>query len=206
MAVFDLLALTASLCHAAQGRAISDFSPPISQERGEVPSGPRTARDAIEWLALCSSRVADPKGPCAKRLPGQGRHSPRPPPLDKVAAAGQAPEGRVSGGRSNVMDFDDLLSLGNAVLRDPVVSGSYGRRFRHLLVDEFQDTSAAQYHFVRTIAQAGVRAGPHAAHVASHEPVFSQKHPAAVSPGWLEWGSASTRCAFESAYQMSPTT
>lgn len=63
-------------------------------------------------------------------------------------------------GRSNVMDFDDMLSLVNAALRDPEVARIYGRRYRHLLVDEFQDTSAAQYHFVRAITHAGVRRPP----------------------------------------------
>mmetsp|Transcript_6118 Transcript_6118/g.17530 ORF Transcript_6118/g.17530 Transcript_6118/m.17530 type:complete len:1094 (+) Transcript_6118:147-3428(+) len=58
---------------------------------------------------------------------------------------------------SNVMDFDDLLSLGNAVLRDPEVAERYSSRFHHLLVDEFQDTSAAQYDFVTALTRSGAK-------------------------------------------------
>lgn len=53
--------------------------------------------------------------------------------------------------RSNVVDFDDLLSLMVALLRDGEVAAHFQRRYRWLLVDEFQDTNAAQYELVRLL-------------------------------------------------------
>ena len=55
--------------------------------------------------------------------------------------------------RSNAMDFDDLLVNALEVLRrDAGVRESYQRRFRHLLVDEFQDTNGVQNELVMTLA------------------------------------------------------
>ncbi len=44
----------------------------------------------------------------------------------------------------NVVDFDDLLVLSHHVLQDPSVAAGYRSRFRHILVDEFQDTDKVQ--------------------------------------------------------------
>ncbi len=54
---------------------------------------------------------------------------------------------------ANAMDFDDLLL--NAVemmRRDPEVLHSYQRRFKYLLVDEFQDTNGVQNELVLMLA------------------------------------------------------
>jgi DNA helicase-2/ATP-dependent DNA helicase PcrA len=54
------------------------------------------------------------------------------------------------------VDFDDLIVLPAALLRDhPEVRDKYTRRFRYLLVDEFQDTNRAQMELLRLLA--GVR-------------------------------------------------
>ena len=51
------------------------------------------------------------------------------------------------------VDFDDLLLLPLRLFREhPDVLGSYVRRFRYLLVDEFQDTNGAQLELVRQLA------------------------------------------------------
>ncbi len=56
---------------------------------------------------------------------------------------------------ANAVTFDDLLTLPVAILRaHPVVRDHLARRFRHVLVDEYQDTNRAQYEFVRLIAGA----------------------------------------------------
>lgn len=55
----------------------------------------------------------------------------------------------------NTLDFDDLISLSNAVLRDRRLAARMSGRYRHILVDEFQDTNAPQYEFVRLLAAAG---------------------------------------------------
>src|SRR5262249_24486402 len=50
-------------------------------------------------------------------------------------------------------DFDDLLLLPVRLFReDADVLGSYVRRFRYLLVDEFQDTNGAQLELLRQLA------------------------------------------------------
>jgi ATP-dependent DNA helicase UvrD/PcrA len=54
----------------------------------------------------------------------------------------------------NAVDFGDLL-LHNLSLftANPDILGSYQRRFRYLLVDEYQDTNLAQYLWLRLLAQ-----------------------------------------------------
>jgi DNA helicase-2/ATP-dependent DNA helicase PcrA len=52
--------------------------------------------------------------------------------------------------RANAVTFDDLLVLPvRALQRDPALRAHYQRRFRYVLVDEYQDTNAAQYQFVK---------------------------------------------------------
>ncbi len=51
--------------------------------------------------------------------------------------------------RANAVTFDDLLVLPvRAMQRDAALREHYQRRFRFVLVDEYQDTNAAQYQFV----------------------------------------------------------
>jgi len=54
----------------------------------------------------------------------------------------------------NAVDFGDLL-LHNLTLLigNPDILGDYQRRFRYLLVDEYQDTNVAQYLWLRLLAQ-----------------------------------------------------
>lgn len=54
---------------------------------------------------------------------------------------------------SMAMDFDDLLYNMNVLLRDfPEVLYKYQERFRHILVDEYQDTNFSQYLIVKKMA------------------------------------------------------
>ncbi|HNS40562.1 MAG TPA: UvrD-helicase domain-containing protein, partial [Promineifilum sp.] len=54
---------------------------------------------------------------------------------------------------NNAMDFDDLL-MNTVLLFDerPDVLAKYQERYRHILVDEFQDTNATQYRLLRQLA------------------------------------------------------
>ena len=53
---------------------------------------------------------------------------------------------------ANAVDFDDLISLAVEVLqRFPDVADHYRRRFRHVLVDEYQDTNHAQYVLIKEL-------------------------------------------------------
>jgi len=54
---------------------------------------------------------------------------------------------------SMAMDFDDLLYNMNVLLRDyPDVLLKYQERFKHILVDEYQDTNFSQYLIIKKMA------------------------------------------------------
>ena len=53
---------------------------------------------------------------------------------------------------ANSLDFDDLIfETVNLLKNHPQVAEYYRRRFRHILVDEYQDTNHAQYQLVRQL-------------------------------------------------------
>ena len=56
--------------------------------------------------------------------------------------------------RANALDFDDLIGETVHLFRAfPDVAALYQRRFRHVLVDEYQDTNHAQYALIRELVQ-----------------------------------------------------
>ena len=58
--------------------------------------------------------------------------------------------------RANAFDFDDLIGVTVALFElFPDVAENYHRRFRHILVDEYQDTNHAQYMLVRHLVGDG---------------------------------------------------
>ncbi|MGX5217198.1 DNA helicase II [Pseudomonas segetis] len=58
--------------------------------------------------------------------------------------------------RAGVIDFSELLLRALDLWRDkPGLLEHYQRRFRHILVDEFQDTNAVQYAWLRILAKGG---------------------------------------------------
>ena len=60
-------------------------------------------------------------------------------------------------GESHALDFDDLIMSTVLLLQGyPSVAEKYRRRFRHVLVDEYQDTNHAQYMLVRELTTAPV--------------------------------------------------
>src|ERR1700736_6377203 len=62
---------------------------------------------------------------------------------------------------ANALDFDDLIGETVAVLRAfPQIAQYYRRRFRHVLVDEYQDTNHAQYVLVRELVGHGAGESP----------------------------------------------
>ena len=72
---------------------------------------------------------------------------------------------------AGAMDFDDLIMVTvNLFQAMPEVAEQYRRRFRHVLVDEYQDTNHAQYVLVRELVSGGA-------------PLFSGRTERADSPG-----------------------
>ena len=54
----------------------------------------------------------------------------------------------------NAMDFDDLLYLAVKLLEEHAdVREGYGLKFRHILVDEYQDTNPAQFRLLRLLTE-----------------------------------------------------
>ncbi len=102
--------------------------------------------------------------------------------VDHEAARGRAAEGSVEASyaeayaeyqrrlvAANALDFDDLIMTTVHLLQAfPDLREQYRRRFRHVLVDEYQDTNHAQYALVRELCSADVEAG--ASTVAAHPP------------------------------------
>jgi DNA helicase-2/ATP-dependent DNA helicase PcrA len=86
-------------------------------------------------------------------------------PQDAAAAATNDLERRVAEvyatyqqrlGLANALDFDDLIMRTVELLRAfPDTAEHYRRRFRHVLVDEYQDTNHAQYSLVRELVGTG---------------------------------------------------
>src|SRR5271157_2396724 len=71
---------------------------------------------------------------------------------------------------AGAMDFDDLIMVTvNLFQAFPEVAAEYRRRFRHVLVDEYQDTNHAQYVLIRELVSGGA-------------PLFSRTEPL-NSPG-----------------------
>jgi DNA helicase-2/ATP-dependent DNA helicase PcrA len=59
--------------------------------------------------------------------------------------------------QANALDFDDLIMVTvNLLQAFPDVAEHYRRRFRHVLVDEYQDTNHAQYTLVRELVGGSV--------------------------------------------------
>jgi DNA helicase-2/ATP-dependent DNA helicase PcrA len=60
---------------------------------------------------------------------------------------------------ANALDFDDIImTTVNLLQAFPDVADHYRRRFRHVLVDEYQDTNHAQYTLIRELVGTGAEA------------------------------------------------
>ena len=63
--------------------------------------------------------------------------------------------------QANALDFDDIIMTTVHLLQAfPEVTEHYRRRFRHILVDEYQDTNHAQYTLVRELTGGAVGRAP----------------------------------------------
>jgi DNA helicase-2/ATP-dependent DNA helicase PcrA len=62
---------------------------------------------------------------------------------------------------AGAMDFDDLIMVTvNMLQAFPDLAAEYRERFRHIMVDEYQDTNHAQYMLIRELVGVGEAGGP----------------------------------------------
>ncbi len=63
--------------------------------------------------------------------------------------------------REGVVDFGELMLRAYELLRDnDPIRAHYQRRFRHILIDEFQDTNKLQYAWIKMLAGQGANGSP----------------------------------------------
>ena len=103
------------------------------------------AKEALAQITLAKSRLWSPKD-----LRDRAEH----PDCARIAAIWEHMESELRA--SNAFDFADLVTKSVALLtRDPAVRGRYRRRWRHIVVDEFQDTDRAQFVLLERLAGPG---------------------------------------------------
>lgn len=72
--------------------------------------------------------------------------------MSKVAKAYELYQSKLK--RNNALDFDDIIMFAiKLFIENQAVLSYYQRRFRYVLVDEYQDTNTAQYTLVSLLAQ-----------------------------------------------------
>jgi DNA helicase II / ATP-dependent DNA helicase PcrA len=56
--------------------------------------------------------------------------------------------------KAGVVDFDDLIvNVAQLFRQKPEIAKAYATKYQHILIDEFQDTNAAQFEVVRTLVE-----------------------------------------------------
>ena len=100
----------------------------------ELPAGmaPTSPREALSWISRNKQSLA-PQEPDAGT-----------PNQEVLRWLWQAYHARLA--KASALDFDDLLVLTAKLLEEHQdIREKYQRRFRHVLIDEYQDTNRAQY-------------------------------------------------------------
>ncbi len=98
-------------------------------------------RAVLNWVSNCKNELIDPKAAA-----GQAQNH-----LERTYAECYTTyQDRLRS--ANALDFDDLIMTTVHLFQSfPEVRETYRRRFRHVLVDEYQDTNHAQYVLVREL-------------------------------------------------------
>jgi DNA helicase-2/ATP-dependent DNA helicase PcrA len=102
-------------------------------------------RGVLNWVSNCKNELLDPDAAAARA----SNH------LERTYAECYAVyQARLR--EANALDFDDLIMTTVHLFQAfPEVRETYRRRFRHVLVDEYQDTNHAQYILIRELCGAG---------------------------------------------------
>jgi DNA helicase-2/ATP-dependent DNA helicase PcrA len=115
----------------------------------EIDSKRHNPRAVLHWISNCKNELKDHEQAAAEASNG----------LEELyASAYSLYQRRLV--QANALDFDDLIMTTVHLLQAfPDVRETYRRRFRHVLVDEYQDTNHAQYALIRELCSPGVGQG-----------------------------------------------
>ena len=103
-------------------------------------------RGILNWVSACKNDLVDHESAGA-RVRSSAEES-------YAAAYGEYQRRLIA---ANALDFDDLIMTTVHLLQAfPELREQYRRRFRHVLVDEYQDTNHAQYALIRELCSAEV--------------------------------------------------
>lgn len=110
-----------------------------------------TARSLANGISNLKNELIDPAEALAE---AEQTHNPYESTIAKVYAEYQR---RLRG--ANAVDFDDLIGETVRIFKQhPQVTEYYRRRFRHVLIDEYQDTNHAQYVLIHELVGQGPQA------------------------------------------------
>ncbi len=103
-------------------------------------------RGILNWVSACKNDLVDHESAGARvRSPAEESYA---------AAYGEYQRRLIA---ANALDFDDLIMTTVHLMQAfPDLREQYRRRFRHVLVDEYQDTNHAQYALIRELCSAEV--------------------------------------------------
>jgi DNA helicase-2/ATP-dependent DNA helicase PcrA len=108
-------------------------------------------RAIMTWVSTCKNDLVDHESARSRAAEGSVEQS--------YAEAYAEYQRRLVA--ANALDFDDLIMTTVHLLQAfPELREQYRRRFRHVLVDEYQDTNHAQYVLVRELCSADLEPSP----------------------------------------------
>src|SRR6478752_1339991 len=107
-------------------------------------------RMIMNWVSNCKNELIDTDAAATRAKPGVE---------ESYASAYREYQRRLTA--ANALDFDDLIMTTVHLLQAfPDLREQYRRRFRHVLVDEYQDTNHAQYVLIRELCAADAQPDP----------------------------------------------
>src|SRR5215207_8224471 len=108
-------------------------------------------RAIMNWVSACKNELVDHESAGARA---------RSPIEESYAEAYREYQRRLIA--ANALDFDDLIMTTVHLFQAfPDLREQYRRRFRHVLVDEYQDTDHAQYVLIRELCASDSQTDPH---------------------------------------------
>ncbi len=116
-------------------------------------------RAIMNWVSACKNELVDHESAASRA---------RSPMEESYAGAYREYQRRLIA--ANALDFDDLIMTTVHLLQAfPELREQYRRRFRHVLVDEYQDTDHAQYVLIRELCAPDPQPDPEAVAIAPPE-------------------------------------